>query len=1153
MPVKRLALFLLLISPAWGITFLNKWRNSMPNSGGATLTVTVAPTAGNTLLVQVFVNTSTSGTTVKTSDNTACASDNAVRVGTSAEWSYFWRCPNVASGITGVIVTPPTQVKTMAFVQEINAGDIPSSPIDVKDTTGQKLSSTTWQTGSMVTTNANDVVLGFGCAAYAGYTITVTAPDTQLDVLGANAMYCIVSQHVVSSTGTYQPTGTVSTAEASYSLGITYKLNIPDYSVSGPSSGYVHVASTNFTLTNTTSWYDARTITVSDGGNAGTVTSCNGTGTAPYAISFSGAWSTCTFIYTPAVTGALTLAFSISTGTNPTPSTSAYTSNAWTLAISGCTSGNMRVASSSCTVTLTGGTFDGTHTVTLSDAGSLGTFTSGSSGNPLTVTPTALTSSFTYTYTPYLAGKKLMSATANLSYWTATSAIYTSSSTDVCTFTAKASGNWASAGTWTPSGCTGGGHTAPDSGDSVVLTGYHVTIPASTTGYIGSCPANNTTYDLQIAPTAYNGTSGTLEVAGTLWLCGNTRLSAAAPPGNYSGTPTAWPILQLDTGASLILDNNRNASVAYRMVSSAEWGWGKLYAGTLNDACAFATGSCPTTIKGVNLGAANPDLYEAIVADALVYRIYGTGVSDCGSASKGCLEYQTQTTGIDTYTDAGVIDLEGNIFLRTGTFQAPTSGLAQGNPKPSFVNNRFLSDLAGVGTLDGSSLLSSGSCTIFGNYFSGTFGYANQTLNGCVVSGNVFAQNMIGLGNSPFSGNLFVTPGSDGFGNAAVLANNYVVSTEGTSSAHMYLAAVVGTGWNYKMSGNVAESLDAAQGEGHCGAVTSPGQSAYAGVVLNNLSILSVAGFNSCEFAGYDVATSNAATETTVVDHNGSNGTPGTLGWILFDGHSTSYYPANTIIPAMRANIGYAPSAGSGYYMVGDLDQSVGGPGNAPATLFNTANVDYNDTWHGNASSLYSGSHDANCAPASTFNGSPYQICATTGGPGAHELVANPNYIDTTRNISKWATTHGAAQSLTGALSAFQVCTSVPWCVQELLTYVRRGYQPTNLALKGKAHDGRIVGFTGAYGSGYTGSCTVTFTPQDAADLGSGAAATCSFVGGVPVIQITNSGANYRIATPAIVTIGGTCTGVCVAASLTPVISPHDIGPVQMNLIPGVM
>jgi hypothetical protein len=148
---------------------------------------------------------------------------------------------------------------------------------------------------------------------------------------------------------------------------------------------------------------------------------------------------------------------------------------------------------------------------------------------------------------------------------------------------------------------------------------------------------------------------------------------------------------------------------------------------------------------------------------------------------------------------------------------------------------------------------------------------------------------------------------------------------------------------------------------------------------------------------------------------------------------------------------------------------------------------------------------------------------------------------------------HGQAATLAGMLAVLQACQDESWCIEEMRSWTRTGFQPTNLALKGKAHDGSIVGFTGSNGSGYTGSCTVTFTPQDAADLGTGAAATCSFVSGVPVIRITNPGANYRIATPATVTIGGTCTGGCVAAILASIISPHDIGPVQMALVPEAM
>jgi hypothetical protein len=123
-----------------------------------------------------------------------------------------------------------------------------------------------------------------------------------------------------------------------------------------------------------------------------------------------------------------------------------------------------------------------------------------------------------------------------------------------------------------------------------------------------------------------------------------------------------------------------------------------------------------------------------------------------------------------------------------------------------------------------------------------------------------------------------------------------------------------------------------------------------------------------------------------------------------------------------------------------------------------------------------------------------------------------------------------------------------------LVGWVRSGYQPTNLALKGKAYDGRIVGFAGTYGSGYpVGTCTVTFTNADTDDLGYGAVASCSFTGGVPAVQITNPGTHYRIATPTVVSITSSGGAATVPASLTPVISPHDIGPVEMVLIPGVM
>lgn len=75
-----------------------------------------------------------------------------------------------------------------------------------------------------------------------------------------------------------------------------------------------------------------------------------------------------------------------------------------TLTLSGPGGGLVSVPSTNFTVTYSGGTFNGTtNTVTLTTSGTGGTFTSVPAGvgtNPITVTPTAASTSFTFTYTP---------------------------------------------------------------------------------------------------------------------------------------------------------------------------------------------------------------------------------------------------------------------------------------------------------------------------------------------------------------------------------------------------------------------------------------------------------------------------------------------------------------------------------------------------------------------------------------------------------------------------------------------------------------------------------------------------------------------------------------------------------------------------------
>ena len=99
--------------------------------------------------------------------------------------------------------------------------------------------------------------------------------------------------------------------------------------------------------------------------------------------------------------------------------------------------------------------------------------------------------------------------------------------------------------------------------------------------------------------------------------------------------------------------------------------------------------------------------------------------------------------------------------------------------------------------------------------------------------------------------------------------------------------------------------------------------------------------------------------------------------------------------------------------------------------------------------------------------GTHYDICTPSGTPGANDLAVDPKTLDITRNAASWAQRkHG--QSCTYAstgtavrtcvMAAMMACQDAQFCVQELTTWVRVGMQPTNLALKGKAHDGGDIG-----------------------------------------------------------------------------------------------
>lgn len=747
-----------------------------------------------------------------------------------------------------------------------------------------------------------------------------------------------------------------------------------DYSITGPSSGYVSVASTYFTITNLTgNWTSTpKTITISDGSiTHGTVTGagsgCGGTGTAPYGLSLTSGTS-CTFTYTAAITGSLTLTSTIGSGTDPSPNTYSYVSS---------------------------------------------TAPSG------------------------------------------------------CTFTAQANGSWTTTGTWNNGGC---GHNYPIAGDAFTVTGYHVTVPAGT-NYAGTCPANNTTYDCIIAPTSYNGTSGWLEVqsGGTLRLCGNAKLNAPA-----HASPTAFAILQLDTGGSLIFDEN-NGSVAYRIVPGASGGWNKLIVGTAGDTCTFgASYSCPTNISAVNNGSANPLLISTnSTTDNVTYQVYGAAIKNCGSAALGCLEYETNNVS-NSYGSAGLIDIEGSVFDTTGTIQDPV-GLSAVT-SITMKNNRFVGDLAGVLSLSASPSNNFGgsTCLFQGNVFSGQAGWSTgmhaEAWDGCSFSGNAWGQGFVlsALNYMPmtaFSWNLqFVgdngSPSDQTLSPAIVLNNYFIGNTSG--SWHMDTGML---GANQTIDGNIFENVNASQNEGHL-ADDNTSNGSLTRTFQNNISLRGPNGYT----AGSGLMSAMVSTPAVVAvqQHNSWFGAAhsGWGGWLDHPNGSDGMFPSNQEYLYYRSNAHWA-STGSTNFALGD---GQGNPSESPGSNYNVAGIGYNNIYGGSTAATYGPGVSANCnvgSAGSSSLGTHYDICTPSGTPGANDLAVDPKTLDITRNAASWAQRkHG--QSCTYAstgtavrtcvMAAMMACQDAQFCVQELTTWVRVGMQPTNLALKGKAHDGGDIG-----------------------------------------------------------------------------------------------
>lgn len=157
-----------------------------------------------------------------------------------------------------------------------------------------------------------------------------------------------------------------------------------------------------------------------------------------------------------------------------------------------------------------------------------------------------------------------------------------------------------------------------------------------------------------------------------------------------------------------------------------------------------------------------------------------------------------------------------------------------------------------------------------------------------------------------------------------------------------------------------------------------------------------------------------------------------------------------------QSNLAYStttPSSTDSFHAV-DLDHRNSGSG-ASTDLITTA--DYNGSWKLTAPSATMNA-TISTTPAGWYTNQQKGYAAKFSYvPGVHDVEANPNFIDSSRNVAKWAQVqYGADGTYAGALAVIKadVYTRLPL----LLDYVRKGFAPQNTAFKNAGHDGTDIG-----------------------------------------------------------------------------------------------
>lgn len=288
-------------------------------------TTSSVDTTGATLLVMA-VAYNTGSITVSDSKSNTWTALTAQSNGSMYVRLYYAANPTVGAGHT---FTVSGSGLAPGFVASAWSGVVTSSPFDQQVGSGPVGTYTVSAPGADITPTENNEVI-ISCVSHAAAVTSYSAASgsTLVDYqayssgtnYGCGMVYRVqtTAATLSNSTAVSQWTTAVPLAQASASFKAAAS-GATTTTLTGPSSGTVGVASTNFTVGADGSITGTVTVTPSDGGGGGTFT--------PTSVAISSGTPTATFTYTPASTGAKSITLSNNGGLS-NPSAWTYTSNA---------------------------------------------------------------------------------------------------------------------------------------------------------------------------------------------------------------------------------------------------------------------------------------------------------------------------------------------------------------------------------------------------------------------------------------------------------------------------------------------------------------------------------------------------------------------------------------------------------------------------------------------------------------------------------------------------------------------------------------------------------------------------------------------------------------------------------------------------------